>query len=199
MKDLGQLQETLSGVSQAALYSACQYMTPSWLSTAQKHQPLPLVFGHSIPSKGRCFYLRRPCPQQDSNSVTKEHAKLCWIKQMMVGSLCIRAGFIQKSTSFKKFWRGGNGNNLSAFKLLITSVKSRISFHSFRIDTDWATVKPAVNWGMLGVSGDRGNIVLDSLYLKAKSICLPRSVHHTVDRFIYVKMYGRINMMLVYI
>lgn len=48
MKDLRQLRETLSGVSQAALYSVCQNMTPSWHSTAKKHQRLPLAFCHSI-------------------------------------------------------------------------------------------------------------------------------------------------------
>lgn len=37
MTGLGQLWGKLSGVSQAALHSACQYMTPSWLGTSYKH------------------------------------------------------------------------------------------------------------------------------------------------------------------
>lgn len=39
-----QLQGILSGVSQAASCSACQYMTPSWLSVAHKLQPLTSAF-----------------------------------------------------------------------------------------------------------------------------------------------------------
>lgn len=39
-----QLQGILSGVSQAASCSACQYMTQSWLSVAHKLQPLTSAF-----------------------------------------------------------------------------------------------------------------------------------------------------------
>lgn len=40
IKAFGQLLGMLLGVSQAAPYSDCQYMTPPWLSEAYKHQSL---------------------------------------------------------------------------------------------------------------------------------------------------------------
>lgn len=91
IKDLGQLLGTLSGVSQAAPYSACQYITPCWLSKAQKTSAPAIGFLSPHPPSPQnedFFYLKRPCPQQDSNSVIREHAKLCRLKQMKVGTHC---------------------------------------------------------------------------------------------------------------
>lgn len=65
-----QLQGILSGVSQAASCSACQYMTPSWLSVAHKLQPLTSAFCLlllKIKIFFFFFHLRRPCPQQLCN------------------------------------------------------------------------------------------------------------------------------------
>lgn len=70
-----------------------------------------------VSSKWRSFYLRRPCPQQGSHSVTKDHAKLCRIKQTMAGSLCMHAGFTQESASFKEKLRRKRNGNLFFFIL----------------------------------------------------------------------------------
>lgn len=60
----------------------------------------------------------------------------------------------------KREWKSFSISQKAFFNLLETSVKSCVSLHGFRVDTDSA--KPAVNWGMLSVSGGWGNIVLHS-------------------------------------
>lgn len=85
------------------------------------------------------FIWKRPRPQQGSNSVMKEHAKLCRIEQMMVGSLCTQPGFTQESTFFKKDTPKGKERKsgfsffLANLNLLTTSVKPSDSFHSLRV------------------------------------------------------------------
>lgn len=106
-----QLQGILSGVSQAASCSACQYMTPSWLSVAHKLQPLTSAFCLlllKIKIFFFFFHLRRPCPQQHSSSVIKKSAKLCQIKQMMVGPRCMHARFTQESVFLRRKSERGN-------------------------------------------------------------------------------------------
>lgn len=49
-KTLDSCKERCQGSARQPLHSACQYMTPSWLGGAQKHQPLPLVFLSPHPS-----------------------------------------------------------------------------------------------------------------------------------------------------
>lgn len=105
-----QLQGILSGVSQAASCSACQYMTQSWLSVAHKLQPLTSAFCLlllKIKIFFFFFHLRRPCPQQHSSSVIKKSAKLCQIKQMMVGPRCMHACTVHSGVSVfkKKIWK----------------------------------------------------------------------------------------------
>lgn len=105
-----QLQRILSGVSQAASWSACQYMTPSWLSVAHKLQPLTSALCLLL-LKIKIFFffhLRRPCPQQHSSSVIKKSAKLCQIKQMMVGPRCMHARFTQESAFLRRKSERGN-------------------------------------------------------------------------------------------
>lgn len=53
------------------------------------------------------FHLRRPCPQQHSSSVIKKSAKLCQIKQMMVGPRCMHACTVHSGVSVfkKKIWK----------------------------------------------------------------------------------------------
>lgn len=100
-----QLQGILSRVSQAASCSACQYMTPSWLNVAHKLQPLTsalCLLLLKITIFFFFFHLRRPCPQQHSSSVIKKSAKLCQIKQMMVGPRCMHAGFTQESAFLRR-------------------------------------------------------------------------------------------------
>lgn len=105
-----QLQGILSGVSQAASCSACQYMTQSWLSVAHKLQPLTSAFCLLLLKLKIFFFffhLRRPCPQQHSSSVIKKSAKLCQIKQMMVGPRCMHACTVHSGVSVfkKKIWK----------------------------------------------------------------------------------------------
>lgn len=64
---------------------------------------------------------------------------------MTAGSLCVHAGFSQESASVRiSFEKEGMEFFLrSFFYLLITSVKSCVSLHSFKVDTDQPTIKPA--------------------------------------------------------
>ena len=53
------------------------------------------------PSPPNQFYLRWPCPQQGNHSRIKVQAKSCRSKQMMAASLCMHAGFTQKSVTLR--------------------------------------------------------------------------------------------------
>lgn len=123
-----------------------------------------IAFCHSMPCllKMMIICLRTPCLQHGSISLRKEHAKSCWIKQMIFGSLRMQAVFTQKSWK-TKLRRRENGSLIlspkTPFSLLITSFLVSLQYIVFRIDTDSTTVKPAVNCGTLsvGFGGDWGD------------------------------------------
>lgn len=87
-KTLDSCKERCHGPARQPRTPACQYMTPSWLCTAQKHQPLPLTFCHCIPCllKMKIFLSEKavsPAGQQLCNKgacqVMSDQTNDCWL------------------------------------------------------------------------------------------------------------------------
>lgn len=87
--------------------STWHHLGSAWPTNFSPWHRLSVSFSSKLRFFFFFFHLRRPCPQQHSSSVIKKSAKLCQVKQMMVGPRCMHACTVHSGVSVfkKKIWK----------------------------------------------------------------------------------------------